>query len=240
MNLTCFIFDTITECINSTHVSPRNIDEDKRPYIIIREANYPYYVFPDFKHGEYYKNGTLWCRMPSVYGEDGQLCFVDERTGKDTIIDASSYLFVSKGKQYDLFVGSQFVISMARVRANGTVDTTCRYRIDLTRNEIKNHTPIPIDLKIHPDWKKSCGDVYYYLREEDWGGSNISLNAELSLGDGNKVSVSLQAKSSDTHIASDFLSRDEFFNKCEEGENTYLWGGEKLYMKTRLYSSSTL
>ena len=203
-----------------------------------READFPYTIYPSFVDGEFTNNGVTWIRRSNVYDEEGNLCYVNETNGTDTLVEASLISFKSNGDQYDSWLfggGSEFVFATAYATIDSTSHTNL-FRIDMTRNEIKNHATRVLDAIVCPEWDKDCKDLYFRLWEEDAAGISGTLSIKLSYKS-DSIAATLNIKSTDDLIASGYWNRNSYINSCLTGDNIQLLSANIIRKKIRLYSS---
>ena len=215
-------------------VDESSITKDGIPCIIINEGEFSYNDYPNFKEGECSHNGITWGRTDDSSAVEPYINTV--QPGHDTITMARSYKFLNSRHQYDNWLagGSEFFITVARVKETGITDTT-QYVIEQTRKEIDNGTPADIELFFSHNWKTAFGDVYYYFVEHDDWGVSASFDIDLSYS-GSTVSAHIKTNSTDDFIASDYIPRYEFLTKCSTGNNQYILGQEKFLIQTIQYS----
>ena len=210
-------------------------------FIIIKEAEFNYNIYPEFKNGVYTKNGQTWVRPTNITGQDGTLCYEDQTTTGDTVYEASVYKYQCNTGQRDSWFfggGSEFAVLVARLLPNGTSDTHT-YTFELTRKEIRDNTVKVFQnpLYLHPNWLTTCGDIYYRYFERDGGGSVIQDSVNLSY-QGVSVSVTIEIKPTDDYIGSGTLIRTQYMNWCQTGNNVNgLGSNDNFWFKMRTYSS---
>jgi len=217
------------------------MDYDKNSYLVIKLAEFPYTYYPRFVDGEFSKDGITWVRPTDVMGESGNWCYVDQVTGKDTLVEASVIGFQSSGTQHDSEFfggGSEFVLTFANLDEEGTKNTHT-YRLTMSRGEIEEEKTIHFDRQFtfYPSWIRECPDVYYRLYEEDSFGIPFDIDVNLSFGDAS-VSFELSGNYSDDEISSGYIGRDNYMNSCKLGNNGFGFSGEVVFFKARLFQPS--
>lgn len=231
-------YKLVGNTIVEVSIKVADMDHDNNSYVIIREADFPYTIYPSFVDGEFTNNGVTWIRRSNVYDEEGNLCYVNETNGTDTLVEASLISFKSNGDQYDSWLfggGSEFVFATAYATIDG-ISHTNLFRLDMTRKEIKNCTTKVLDAIVCPEWDKDCKDLYFRLWEEDAAGTPGTLSIKLSYKS-DSISATLNIKSTDDLIASGYWNRNSYINSCLTGDNNHSLSNNKIWKKIRLYSS---
>ena len=224
--------------ISVQELSVRTLDDDVRnSYIVIREAEDNYQIFPQFKEGERTKNGITWTHPFDVTGKDGAVCYSEIINGIDTVMTARTTHFESSGHQYDTWIngGSEFVIIFARANSSGGVDTV-RNLFTMSRKQIKNMQKVKIDYPVHNQWMNDNSDVYYRLYEKDKSGSVFSPTLSATY-QGVSVSFTMNFKSSDELISEDHLHWNDYKTMCSSGNNKIQMGNEYMYFSANLFST---
>lgn len=226
-------------CYRGGTAKPIQVDESSItrggvPCIIINEGEFRYNEYPNFREGERSHNGITWGITHDSNSVEPYICTA--QAGHDTITRALSYKFLNSGTQYDNWLagGSEFLVTIARVNEAGSYDTA-RYAIELTRKEIENRTVVDIEMIFYHDWKRDFEKFYYYFVEHDDWGFHTTVNADLSYG-GSTVNAQITISTTDDFIAADYIPRSEFIHNCWTGDNSYIWGREKFYIRTIEYS----
>ena len=231
-------YRAINGVVDSLQFVVSDMDNSKASVIVIKEAEFPYTIYPSFKDGVFTQNGVTWIRRTVVTGINGVVCFDDQSAqDKDTLVEATTLFFKSSTHQYDSWFfggGSEFMFSFAVAYIDST-SNVYQYKLEMTRKQIRNGAIVSMENLIHPNWNKQCPGVYYRLAEEDANGTSGSLSIKLAFKN-DSISANISIKSTDDEIGKSYFERNDYIGKCLSGSNSYnLGNGELLYVKTRLY-----
>ena len=133
-------YRAIDKVVDSAQFDVSDMDNSKDQFIIIKEAELPYTIYPSFKDGIFTNNGITWTRRTNVTDEEGETCYEDMSVqDKDTLVEASVLYFKSDGNQYDSKIfggGTEFFFTFATANIDSTGNVQ-RFLYEMTRKEIK-------------------------------------------------------------------------------------------------------
>ena len=132
-------YRAIDKVVDSAQFDVSDMDNSKDQFIIIKEAELPYTIYPSFKDGIFTNNGITWPRRTNVTDEEGETCYEDMSVqDKDTLVEASVLYFKSDGNQYDSKIfggGTEFFFTFATANIDSTGNVQ-RFLYEMTRKEI--------------------------------------------------------------------------------------------------------
>lgn len=211
------------------------VDEVLLPVIVINQSETRYIEFPNFKNGEWKKNGKIWFD-PSMPHPTEPIS-LDPSPAK-LVYDAESVSLTSSGDQWDYWWagGSEFEMVAVYARDESHLEVTTTAERSFSRKEIRKKATKDFGARIHNDWQPGLGDVYIRLVEKDDWGSVDPIDIHLDVA-GNTLSTSININSTDDVVYSAPVSRDNYFYRCNYENGVLLLGGEKLNCSLRIYES---
>jgi hypothetical protein len=195
-------------------------DSETIPAIIINFNDIKYAKYPNFRGGEWDKDGLSW-----AHGSNSESDTADRSTNVWTdstkIYKAKMVYFQSGGYQWDPWVcgGSEFKVS-AGYTTSTTSTTVSTQMVHFKRKSIKERKTKIISNIIHHDWQKESENGAISVVEEDWGWND---DIRVSLKFKNiSLEVSLPKLSNDdiVGVLGD-LKRVSFINDYINGDNYY-------------------
>lgn len=213
------------------------VDKLLLPVIVINKSEISYVEYPNFKLGEWQKNGKIWCKPFPVIHPVNPVPV--DPTSNNLVYDAESISLTSSGAQWDNWWagGSEFELTTVYTRDATNLEVTTTAVVEFSRGEIDNEVTKNFYARLHNDWQSGLGDIYICLIEQDdWGISTDQIDISLDVA-GNTLSTSINIGSTDDIIYSAPVARSNYFYRCNFENGVLGLGGEKLNCRLRVYES---
>lgn len=219
----------------SKNIMAKDIDEGKLQVIIINQSEVQYSQYPNFKGGEWTKDGVIWAKPSPILPIKPS---TDTTASTEKIYEARSVSFTSSGAQYDYIWagGSEFELLSVYAADTNQIIISSKARVEFSRKEIKSLATKNFGTQLHENWQPGFGKIHLILSEDDdWGSIDpIVVNLDVA---GNTLSTAVNFDTTDDLIFDGELTRSNYFNRCYNHNGAFDLGGERVNCLLEVYDS---